>query len=91
MVIGLRPVRLLAGAGVFLGREMELDKRTSTVSSRIPLNIEVALQQMAIRDRTSLSELICQVLVDKVAEEQRSYLLLKQAFDVLPDLQGKSV
>ena len=70
---------------------MELDKRTSTVSSRIPLNIEVALQQMAIRDRTSLSELICQVLVDKVAEEQRSYLLLKQAFDVLPDLQGKSV
>jgi len=70
---------------------MELDKRTSTVSSRIPLNIEVALQQMALRDRTSLSELICQVLVDRVAEEQRSYLLLKQAFDVLPDLQSKSV
>jgi hypothetical protein len=46
---------------------------------------------MALAEHTSVSDLICQVLIEKVAEEQRRYLLLKQAFDALPDLQGKSV
>jgi uncharacterized protein (DUF1778 family) len=70
---------------------MDIAKRTSTVSARIPADLEAALQQMALAEHTSVSDLICQVLIEKVAEEQRRYLLLKQAFDSLPDLQGKSV
>lgn len=66
-------------------------KRSSTVSARIPADLEAALQQMALAEGTSVSDLICRVLVDAVALEQRRYLLLKQAFDHLPDLQGKSV
>lgn len=70
---------------------MDNAKRTSTVSARIPSDLEAALQQMALAEHTSVSDLIYQVLIEKVAEEQRRYLLLKQAFDALPDLQGKSV
>lgn len=68
-----------------------MEKRSSTVSARIPADLEAALQQMALVDNSSVSDLICRVLVDAVALEQRRYLLLKQAFDHLPDLQGKSV
>ena len=70
---------------------MDHSKRSSSVSARIPADVETALQQMALAEHTSVSDLICQVLLDRVAEEQRRYLLLKQAFDNLPDLQGKSV
>lgn len=70
---------------------MDLAKRSATVSSRIPAELELALQQMALAENTSVSDLICRVLVETVATEQRRYLLLKQAFDQLPDLQGKSV
>lgn len=70
---------------------MDHAKRSSTVSARIPADVEAALGQMALVDGTSVSDLICRVLVEAVALEQRRYLLLKQAFDNLPDLQGKSV
>ena len=70
---------------------MDHAKRSSTVSARIPADVEAALGQMALVDGTSVSDLICRVLIETVAQEQRRYLLLKQAFDNLPDLQGKSV
>ena len=70
---------------------MDHAKRSSTVSARIPADVEAALGQMALVDGTSVSDLICRVLIETVAQEQRRYLLLKQAFDSLPDLQGKSV
>jgi len=70
---------------------MDHAKRSSTVSARIPADVEAALGQMALVEQTSVSDLICRVLVETVATEQRRYLLLKQAFDNLPDLQGKSV
>jgi hypothetical protein len=65
-------------------------KRSATVSARIPADLEAALQQMALAENTSVSDLICGVLVQAVAVEQRRYLLLKSAFEQLPDLQGKS-
>lgn len=70
---------------------MDHAKRSSTVSARIPADVEAALGQMPLVEQTSVSDLICRVLVETVATEQRRYLLLKQAFDNLPDLQGKSV
>lgn len=69
---------------------MDHAKRSATVSARIPADIESALAQMALASETSVSDLICSYLVDAVALEQRRYLLLKQAFDNLPDLQDKS-
>lgn len=70
---------------------MDFPKKASTVSARIPADLEAALQQMALVEGISVSEFICQVLLERVALEQRRYLTLKQAFDALPDLHGKSV
>ena len=69
---------------------MDLEKRTATISARIPDSLEGALQRLAEVKGGSLSDLIYQVLLEYVAEEQWRYQKLKTAFDNLPDLPRKS-
>ncbi len=65
-----------------------MEKRTSTVSARIPSDLEFQLQAIAqIRD-TTLSDLICSTLAELVEQERVRYLKLRSAFECAPGLPG---
>ncbi|CAK0766743.1 hypothetical protein CCP4SC76_4600001 [Gammaproteobacteria bacterium] len=64
-----------------------MDKRSSTISSRIPPDLEKQLHAIAIARDISLSDLVYTALASLAREEHIRYLKLKQAFDGMPDIQ----
>lgn len=66
-----------------------MDKRSSTVSARIPAELETQLQAIAMVRGQTLSDLIFHALSSVCQEERERYLRLKLAFEALPDLRDK--
>ena len=66
-----------------------MDKRTATISSRVPADLEHQLQMIAVARNVSLSDLICHRLLEFVEEERRRYLQYRAAFEGAPDLPGQ--
>ena len=69
-----------------------MDKKTETISARIPSDLLAQLQCLAIVHDTTVSDLICQCLTEFVAKERARYEKLSAAFghsQGLPDVPGK--
>lgn len=66
-----------------------MEKRTSTISARVPSDLEHQLQQIALAHDTTLSDLICQALTDLADRERARYQKLRRAFEAEQDLLGK--
>ena len=67
----------------------DVDKRTATISARVPSELEHQLQQIALAHDTTLSDLVCRALADLAATERARYLKLRAAFEGETDLPGK--
>lgn len=65
-----------------------MDKRTATVSSRIPAELELQVQAIALARDVTVSDLICSALAEVVDRERRTYHRLRTAFEVGQDLPG---
>lgn len=68
-----------------------MDKRSATVSARIPSELERQLQAVAAVRGVTLSDLVFHCLDALVEEERDRYLKLRSAFEGAPDKPGKSV
>ena len=68
-----------------------MEKRSSTVSARIPSDLEFQLQAIALVRCETMSDLIFHALVALVQEERDRYLKLRHVFDGAPDIPSKSV
>jgi len=66
-----------------------MDKRTATVSSRIPPELESQVQAIALARDVTVSDLICSALAEVVERERRTYHRLRSAFEDRQDLPGK--
>lgn len=67
-----------------------MDKRTATVSSRIPPELESQVQAIALAHDVTVSDLICSALAEVVERERRTYHRLRTAFEAEQDLPGIS-
>ena len=70
-----------------------MDKRTATVSSRIPAELESQVQAIALARDVTVSDLICTALAEVVERERRTYHRLRSAFEErqdLPDIPGQN-
>ena len=65
-----------------------MDKRTATVSSRIPAELELQVQSIALARDVTVSDLICSALAEVVERERRTYHRLRLAFEAEQDLPG---
>lgn len=65
-----------------------MDKKVATISFRATPELERALKAVAEARDLTVSDLCYHALLNLASDEQRRYLLLKQTFDELPDLQG---
>lgn len=66
-----------------------MEKRTATISARVPAELEYQLQQIALAHDTTLSDLVCRALNELAEKERAHYLRLKRAFEGGKDLPGK--
>ena len=67
-----------------------MDKRTATVSSRIPAELELQVQAIALARDVTASDLICSALAELVERERRTYHRLSAAFCERQDLPSIS-
>lgn len=68
-----------------------MEKRTATVSARIPADLEQKLHAVALARDTTLSDLICSALADLVEVERSRYLKLRPVFEQGQDIPGKPI
>lgn len=68
-----------------------MEKRTATVSARIPEGLEQQLHAVALARDTTLSDLICSALADLVEVERSRYLKLRPVFEQGQDIPGKPI
>jgi hypothetical protein len=66
-----------------------VEKRTATISSRVPSELEAQIQAIALARDVTVSDLICHALADLVECERRTYERLRPAFEAAPDLPGR--
>lgn len=66
-----------------------MDKRSATISIRVPTELEHQLQAIAAARETTLSDLGFQQLSAFVEGERSRYLKLRQAFESGQDLSGQ--
>lgn len=70
--------------------DTDMDKRSATISIRVPPELEHQLQMIAAARETTLSDLGCQQLALFVEGERFRYLKLREAFEGERDLPDQS-
>jgi hypothetical protein len=65
-----------------------VDKRTETLSARIPSDLLAQIQAIAMAHDTTVSDLTCQCLTELAAKERLRYEKLSAAFGIGQGLPG---
>lgn len=66
----------------------DMDKRTETVSFRLPESLYRQLQAIALARDVTLSDLVCTAMAEEVERARVAYLRLRPAFEDRQDLPG---
>lgn len=66
-----------------------MDKRTSTLSTCVTPELEIAGKALAKGDGMTVSELLCHLLEEYVERKRSLYLGLSQVFGDSPDLPSQ--